>query len=64
MKYTLVFLLAAFMLLTTAPGCAKYGCPANTEANMAKPKKKGKVQQGIVPANYAKKRGISGKSHK
>ncbi len=64
MKYYIVLLLAACMLATTASGCAKYGCPANTEANMAKPKKKGKVQHGLVPADYAKKRGITGKSHK
>ncbi|MBK8470731.1 MAG: hypothetical protein IPL33_00060 [Sphingobacteriales bacterium] len=54
MKYYIVLLLAACMLATTASGCAKYGCPANTEANMAKPKKKGKVQHGLVPADYAK----------
>jgi hypothetical protein len=62
MKYSLIVLLMAFALISTVPSCAKYGCPSNTENYKPKVKKKSKLQDGVVPAEYAKKRGISGKA--
>lgn len=63
MKYSLIMMLTAFMLMTTMPSCrAKYGCPGNPQNYNPKKKKKNKLEKGMVPEDYAKKRGITGKA--